>query len=150
MNISDTRVKSLPLGGLVLVCGDCGRERTLVPSDLQWQTLAFVMNAAEHDCEPVPARAPVTPRPSRERFGASQVRAFMADALTLAPGDVELLDDLYPAYREWHRGLSSDMPKLDRERFSGALKSVLPAGTAMRREMINGVRARRLIGMRLR
>lgn len=53
------------------------------------------------------------------------------------------LDELHPAYRAWARDTGVEHI-LDRERFSRALTS---AGLAVKREMINGVRARRVYGI---
>jgi putative DNA primase/helicase len=76
----------------------------------------------------------------------SPVQAFLDDTCALVdPASVPPvpLDELHPVYRAWAK--QSDMGHaLDRERFSAALRS---AGLGVKRQMVNGVRARRVYGV---
>lgn len=139
---SDVRTRVVP-AGLELTCGACGLVRPISAEDLDWRPLAFLLSAAKHECRP-PSTAPATPRPESPRV--ARVRSFVADYLVPDPTSAIALQELHDVFD----GLPVGDPHLDRERFSQALRRVLPDGTAIRREMINGVRANRVIGMRWR
>lgn len=83
---------------------------------------------------------------SEVRRQQSPVQAFLDDLCALAdPQAVNPvpLDELHPVYRAWARTADMGHP-LDRERFSSALRS---AGLVVKRQMINGERARRVYGI---
>lgn len=72
------------------------------------------------------------------------VQPFLEDACARADGAPPVpLDELHPPYVAWARQAGVEHI-LDRERFSRALAS---AGVIVKREMINGVRARRAYGL---
>lgn len=114
--------------------------------DLDWAPLAAVLSAAEHPCRSVEVVVPPTPRLESPRV--TEVRLFVAERVVFDLEAVVPLDDLYHVYRAWAQDLGSF--RVDRERFARALREVLPAGAEMRRQMINGLRANRLVGARLR
>lgn len=129
---------------MTLNCVTCGKSVRVSAAELHWAPLSALSAAAAHLCrEPVPViQPPATPRPPSPANAA--VQQLVHEHLTPDPVGVVLLDDL----RALHQELFGRYP--DSGLFSRELIRVLPPGTAIRREMINGVRARRLIGMRLK
>jgi len=89
------------------------------------------------------------PESSRElaaevRRQQGPVQPFIEDTCAFAASAPPVpLDELFPAYRAW--AVRNEVEhKLDKERFSRALTS---AGLTVERKMINGVRARRVLGI---
>lgn len=127
---------------LTASCLTCGNTSPALGrgDHLEWLPLSVVLDLAEHTCRPGPwPQAPATPRPTD-----TEMIDFVTSYLTADPHGVILFEDLLDAF-EAATGSSPGSGL-----FSRRLRAALPPGTAVRREMINGVRARRLIGMRLR
>jgi putative DNA primase/helicase len=128
-----------------------GRERPNVKADLLLE-LPGILNWALEGLRRLTANGSFTQPRSGEELAAevrrqqSPVQAFLDDACALAdPAAVNPvpLDELHPVYRAWARTADVGHP-LDRERFSAALRS---AGLNVKRERLNGVRARRVYGV---
>lgn len=125
---------------LILTCLECGGRRPLTLTTIKWEPLAALEATAKHDCPrsaSAPAPAPRTPREDRE------MELFVASRLTRDPAGSVPLRDLLDAWCEQGRSIYEGV-------FARRLRAQLPLGAEIRREMINGVRARRVVGMRLR
>lgn len=156
LGMSDLRIQreiSIPV-----TCTECGESLTLaVP---RWSRLDDLRDPA-HDCVTPAAVAHLAAAPTA-RVADPQLVAFVAEHLE--PGQISPLGILRGAHpifasggtdhvelselhdlfeEEYRRGWGSGM-------FSRKLREVLPPNVDIRREMINGDRSRRVIGMRWR
>lgn len=131
---------------LITTCTDCGAKKGIPFADLRWAPPSAIEAFSAHACDAptAPAPAVVTPRPTPDAAGRERVRAFLAKTVEYDAGAFVLFSDLLEAYEE----KTGDYAGAGR--FSKRLRAVLPPGTAIRREMIDGVRARRVIGVRWR
>ncbi len=129
---------------MTLTCVTCGWTGIIAGGDLEWAPLSALSAVATHDCRPAASaiEPPPTPRPPSR--ASETVQRLVREHLAPDPAGVVPLDDLRSLFRD----LYGRYP--DSGLFSRELLRALPAGTAIRREMINGVRARRLVGMRLK
>lgn len=135
-------VKAETVGYLCTTCGQAYPRAFTDDDNLEWLPLDVLLATVEHECA-TPAWRDV-PAPSTPRETDAAMLRFLAEALVRDPVGVVPFRDLLEAY-EARSGIYPDSGL-----FSRRLRAVLPPGTAIRREMINGVRARRLVGMRLR
>lgn len=128
-----------------------GRERPGVKADLL-KELPGILNWALEGLRRLTANGAFTQPRSGEELAAevrrqqSPVQAFLDDTCALADPaacNPVPLDELHPVYRAWARTADVGHP-LDRERFSAALRS---AGLNVKRERLNGARARRVYGV---
>lgn len=123
-------------------------DPTLKPRLLQ--ELPGILNWALEGLRDLTAQGRFTePRTSEElaaevRRQQSPIQGFLDDACAFTEAAPPVpIDELHPAYRAWARDAGVEHP-LTREHFGRALVS---AGLAVRRERINGVRARRVYGL---
>jgi hypothetical protein len=141
LDASRLRLRFVTDVNIVLVCIDCEHVGlNLAREDLVTHPLSTILAFGEHPCRvvPPPVAAP-TPRPDDV-----MMQAFIDTALMPDPAGVVLLDRLLD---DWETRTGRG---IDPGYFARRLRAVLPAGSEIRREMIGGVRARRLVGMRLR
>jgi putative DNA primase/helicase len=126
-----------------------GRERPTVKADLMAE-LPGILNWALAGLARLDAAGRFTVPQTSEELAAevrrqqSPVQAFLDD--TCAQSDEAPpvpLDELYPVYKAWAKDAGVEHP-LNREHLSRALGS---AGLPVRRERVNGVRARRVYGI---
>lgn len=113
-----------------------------LPGILNWAIdgLRDLEASGNRFCEPDSARELA----AEVRRQQGPVQPFIEDMCARAEGAPPVpLDELHPVYRAWARKADVEHV-LDRERFSRALSS---AGLIVKREMINGVRARRVYGI---
>jgi hypothetical protein len=123
-----------------LICVACGKTCILLHrNDLRATPLAAIVARGEHLCSVVTVPLGPTPRPPGE--ADEHMRHFIESELTPNRAGVIRLQDLIDRYAartgDW----------LDSGYFSRLLRKALPPGAEVRREMINGVRDRRLVGM---
>jgi putative DNA primase/helicase len=128
-----------------------GRERPSVKADLL-RELPGILNWALEGLRRLTVNGAFTQPRSGEELAAevrrqqSPVQAFLDDTCALVDpttANPVPLDELHPVYRAWAKQSDMGHP-LDRERFSAALRS---AGLGVKRQMINGNRARRVYGL---
>lgn len=126
-----------------------GRERPNVKQDLLAE-LPGILNWAIEGLRRLTAAGRFTVPQTSEELAAevrrqqSPVQAFLDDACAQSEAAPPVpLDELYPVYKAWARDAGVEHP-LNREHLSRALGS---AGLPVRRERVNGVRARRVYGI---
>ncbi len=128
-----------------------GRERPSVKDDLL-RELPGILNWALEGLKRLTINGSFTQPRSGEELAAevrrqqSPVQAFLDDTCALVAPEAcnpVPLDELHPVYRAWAKRSDVGHP-LDRERFSSALRS---AGLGVKRQMVNGARARRVYGL---
>jgi hypothetical protein len=150
-NLRVQRELSIPI-----TCTECGESLTLTAP--RWSRLSD-LHEPEHECAPA---APVRVQPvGTARTAEPDLAAFVAEHIE--PGHVSMLGhlrganpllgggtehveltELHDLFEEQYgKGWGSGM-------FGRKLREVLPQDVDIRREMINGDRARRIIGMRWR
>jgi len=129
---------------LTTTCIDCGTVTVIPFADLQWAAPASIEAGSAHSCIAPVAPVPVPQQAEKDAEGRDRVRRWLADAVEYDAGMVLPFIDMMEAYEEQ----MSDYPGAGL--FSKRLRATLPPGTAIRREMINGVYARRVYGVRWR
>jgi hypothetical protein len=141
LNTEKLRLRDAGNGAFALTCVDCEHVGLILAAvDLHLYPLATIIGFGEHPCRAAEIPGP----PATPRGDDTPMRAFIAETLTPDTAGVVRLDRLVD---DWEAQTGQS---IDAGYFTRRLRAALPAGAAIRREMIGGIRARRLVGMRLK